>query len=56
MGSETYKKAKVHHDLVDFDRLPPQEQDKDRQQVLDTVRVLGRAGYTIVPVRDWPCP
>jgi hypothetical protein len=51
-GSETDKKQKVHEALLPWDELPDDQKDKDRTLVRAIPRILARAGYTVVKLRE----
>jgi hypothetical protein len=48
---QTDKSKKLHQALVDWENLPEQEKEKDRQIVRNIPLVLARAGYAVQKVR-----
>jgi hypothetical protein len=51
-GEGRNKKAMTHSDLVPYEELKHEEQEKDRQAVKNIPRVLWRAGYGVVGPSD----
>jgi hypothetical protein len=47
-GPETVKLKKIHKCLVQWDQLPEEEKEKDRELVRGIPRILARAGYAIL--------
>jgi hypothetical protein len=45
---ETDKKQKVHEALLPWEKLPPNEKEKDRALVRAIPRILALVGYTVV--------
>jgi hypothetical protein len=47
-GKQTVKAKKIHKDLVDWEKLPEEEREKDRVLVRGISRIIAKAGYTMV--------
>ncbi|MCJ7567367.1 MAG: RyR domain-containing protein, partial [Anaerolineales bacterium] len=47
-ASETDRTKKLHSALVDWDELPEEEKEKDRELIRGIPQILAKAGYTIV--------
>lgn len=51
-GKETNDKLKTHSSMVDFDKLPDDEKDQNRNNAGDIPTKLAVAGYAIKPARS----
>jgi hypothetical protein len=49
-GTPTDEKARIHEALLSWEDLPESQKEKDRAQVADIPRALGRCGYAAIPV------
>jgi hypothetical protein len=52
VAPQTDKSARLHAAMVPWSELPEQEQEKDRILVRAIPRILARAGYTVVKLRQ----
>jgi hypothetical protein len=50
-GANTIKSRKLHKSLVDWDKLPETEKEKDRVLVKGIPQILARAGYMMVKLK-----